>query len=1310
MPPSAATAALSSSILQGPSSSSNSNTTALASVASPSHNNDMQRHRQQQQGGGIAASPSTPASDLTPGSLPAPSSNTSRTRISSFSSPSDSSPASHVFLTPSLPPYLQSAAGFHNNTTNNNNTASPSSSSSATSGSSPPTSAASRKQLLLQTAGLSGVRRGSIGPPSSATTSGLGTSMPSTPTSAINSLPSSPAARMHVMDNAEGKKPNVPRPTLSMGMSATRKKRPTSSSLSMSVPGPEPTTAVQHHQALAAATSFHANALFTPPISPDQHHGMFPPPNWPLSFGSSTTALTSHQHRNSVLSATSSSAGSDSGFHSHPPTRGDSLEFGNLSALGDPSGQSFTQQMHSPIEMPYSSNQLFTSPTETQLPFTFNNNNSSSSAPSHSLPPSLRMSSVIDSSISSLSASSSTTTLKPQGDMSIFRRGSVNSPGGLSDIIADDFFTTNTNFGGPGSGSAFTNTNSASPSPRMGATHSAVPSPNMGHSRQASLTSETTSHHQRMESLTRKMMALGLRREEAEARARQATNALPETLASADEDYGEVNVLREMLQTGQVSIDDAIARVTGTMIKTEAVLSPTAGTPLGTVQEEEEPKFDPGVMFSKKKDLGAEEDGERGRTGGKGQPAKKIIGFGTGAEDDDGDGLGNDIMDWRNVSRSRSRMGMDMEWRPGSRSRSRPPAQGTSLNPWDHGSEAHSHSLLLQDSDSNGFTMNGLDSNGFNGAIDIKNNSRSPIPIRRPGSVQQQQQQQQSQPSTSSSYLDSLPSYQLPTPETRGRANTTNTMPPPTALGNYGFHPASVPVSGLYGAPMMGGDGSAMMGGPFGSGVHPLGMEPQQRHAYPKHVRKTSFDHTVSRVGIMSDIGGRHQVNGRPVPPETSLGKRRADVTPHVESYLRGDQRFVETFVDESALTTGGSTDGLPSASFTFTYPPPNSFENYFDMSPSATGAGGLATVPEKSALVGGQDSVLFPTSSPAGLPTSPEQLQMAARIAASAVEEGEARLVGSLPGLSQSFDGCGPAGYSMLGAMYGTNGFDSLGGIDPMMSTMYHTVDPQILAPSLTGDFSRTEASPPGGEWGSGSTPSSASPEPTFSASAPVGNAFNQMHSPSSVSTQVAPTPTSRNGRRISGTKRLSQDSARAAAMANAVPATMRKKEDAMHDAKLAGPSVIALANGRLAQGGAAAPSGMPASGADDADGSSTVCSNCGTTNTPLWRRDPEGNPLCNACGLFYKLHGVTRPLSLKTDVIKKRNRASGTLSSSARKSAGSTSATAAAASKARGSISNIPHAMAPPARPIAPSANAGLSQQSMKRQRRASDGNFGN
>ncbi len=61
------------------------------------------------------------------------------------------------------------------------------------------------------------------------------------------------------------------------------------------------------------------------------------------------------------------------------------------------------------------------------------------------------------------------------------------------------------------------------------------------------------------------------------------------------------------------------------------------------------------------------------------------------------------------------------------------------------------------------------------------------------------------------------------------------------------------------------------------------------------------------------------------------------------------------------------------------------------------------------------------------------------------------------------------------------------------------------------------------------------------------------------------------------------------------------------------------------------------------DTNGIPITCTNCFTQTTPLWRRNPDGHPLCNACGLFLKLHGVVRPLSLKTDVIKKRNRNSG-------------------------------------------------------------------
>ncbi|PVH16653.1 uncharacterized protein CXQ87_004949 [Candidozyma duobushaemuli] len=44
--------------------------------------------------------------------------------------------------------------------------------------------------------------------------------------------------------------------------------------------------------------------------------------------------------------------------------------------------------------------------------------------------------------------------------------------------------------------------------------------------------------------------------------------------------------------------------------------------------------------------------------------------------------------------------------------------------------------------------------------------------------------------------------------------------------------------------------------------------------------------------------------------------------------------------------------------------------------------------------------------------------------------------------------------------------------------------------------------------------------------------------------------------------------------------------------------------------------------------------------SNANLQNGRTECEPLCNACGLFLKLHGTVRPLSLKTDVIKKRAR----------------------------------------------------------------------
>ena len=57
----------------------------------------------------------------------------------------------------------------------------------------------------------------------------------------------------------------------------------------------------------------------------------------------------------------------------------------------------------------------------------------------------------------------------------------------------------------------------------------------------------------------------------------------------------------------------------------------------------------------------------------------------------------------------------------------------------------------------------------------------------------------------------------------------------------------------------------------------------------------------------------------------------------------------------------------------------------------------------------------------------------------------------------------------------------------------------------------------------------------------------------------------------------------------------------------------------------------------ANDAESS---CKNCGTTVTPLWRRDENGHTICNACGLYHKLHRVHRPVTMKKSTIKRRKR----------------------------------------------------------------------
>ncbi|XP_042191487.1 transcription factor GATA-3 isoform X3 [Callorhinchus milii] len=63
------------------------------------------------------------------------------------------------------------------------------------------------------------------------------------------------------------------------------------------------------------------------------------------------------------------------------------------------------------------------------------------------------------------------------------------------------------------------------------------------------------------------------------------------------------------------------------------------------------------------------------------------------------------------------------------------------------------------------------------------------------------------------------------------------------------------------------------------------------------------------------------------------------------------------------------------------------------------------------------------------------------------------------------------------------------------------------------------------------------------------------------------------------------------------------------------------------------------------------TSCANCQTTTTTLWRRNANGDPVCNACGLYYKLHNINRPLTMKKEGIQTRNRKMSSKSKKAKK-----------------------------------------------------------
>ncbi|PWN48696.1 hypothetical protein IE53DRAFT_370381 [Violaceomyces palustris] len=643
-----------------------------------------------------------------------------------------------------------------------------------------------------------------------------------------------------------------------------------------------------------------------------------------------------------------------------------------------------------------------------------------------------------------------------------------------------------------------------------------------------------------------------------------------------------------------------------------------------------------------------EERGRRGRSSRTPEAASSRCSGGTGKID---------IMDWRMKSKSRSRSrsvsAMDVDWRGVSRSRSRPPQRLDTISD----NEGPDPNLLSRsapdfsglnfadladfDSDLRGFGQGDVGSllklDMASHISDLVHDSQGSTPSalqvgagmgasdagpsRQPLSAARKSQMQNAFRAAAHSDLfggDLEADEQALEDKFAGKKSS--------------WEMASIGAANTFGAPF------SNLGSIPGIGDF-IGHSANQHPEYgflPRLVRKTSFDHKVKERSMSRGPARRDQLRDeaannrkRPFRDEPSPARPQLHIpTTSDQRVAAGLSRTLPTFASQ-----GGASflHAVPSSSFDFSVALPATNGDAGTLTSSASDVSGIDGFLE--ALASQQNTPLHSpanfhsthTASPSALGTSS---------ATSPTSTG--------PEHNGPNGGMGAGGQSDLEAIMNMF-YNSDAGLPQHQPSFTHINPNQVFGGGHVGLDSISSVV--NNLAGSGDEGSSWTYSPTSSAQSTAATPPPGMHTSSYQSSPLAsghyrdsPQENDRSNASSSGARSMSSPSL-----------ASLQKNMAMSDNKTnkKGSAPSGSGTGSLLKK-TSAPSGKemgagPSSASMAAADPPTICSNCNTTKTPLWRRDPEGQPLCNACGLFLKLHGVVRPLSLKTDVIKKRNRASG-------------------------------------------------------------------